>query len=519
MVIAPAWTQQQPRATLEGSAVNRLTGVPLKNARLALQPEGRPGTVEFSTSSASNGTLQFQNVDSGKYLLFAERTGYESQFYTASDLDRQATLLTVATGDTLRGLTVKLTPHSVITGRVLNEDGDPVAHASVQAFRSAYVNGKRQSISEGQATTDDLGEYRIFELAAGKYTVQAKAVSTSAITEKHPLTYVPVFYPNAENPRSAVALQLAAGQVQARVDFQLHRVPTVSVQGRIAGADGEAQGLIAYIFPSGASAFQERESVSVQNGQLIVQGVLPGNYTLVAEQLGAAPKTARVELNIRDRDLQDVVLNLVPAAEVRGRIQREAPAASEQALQVSLQPLGEEGVAAAAQTDATGAFRVKSVRPGLYQAVVYNLRPSDYVKSIRVGDQDITEKGLDLTRGSLPGDLIIQVSPNGGVAQGIVQVPQSAKPGGIQVFAIPTADRVHRAKAALTDQSGHFEIKGLAPGEYRVYAFEDLEPGAAEDAEFLKQFSAKSRLVTIKERAIEALEIPVIPATLTHSDQ
>ena len=104
-----AWAQGQPgKATLEGSVVNRITGQVLKNVHLVLQPEGRSAAGERSASTSANGAFQILNVDPGKYRLFAERSGYDPQYYTSSGLSiYQGTILTMDSGSALKDLSIK----------------------------------------------------------------------------------------------------------------------------------------------------------------------------------------------------------------------------------------------------------------------------------------------------------------------------------------------------------------------------------------------------------------------------
>ena len=89
----------------------------------------------------------------------------------------------------------------------------------------------------------------------------------------------------------------------------------------------------------------------------------------------------------------------------------------------------------------------------------------------------------------------------------------------MQVLAVPASGSHRQMKVALSDQRGLFEMKGIAPGEYRVLAFEDVEPGAIEDPEFLKRFAAKSKKVEIREQSSETLEASVIPAAVALAGQ
>ena len=431
----------------------------------------------------------------------------------------------------LKDLAIKLNPYGAVSGRVVDEDGEPVAHVSVQAMHRIYLQGKRQLIAAGQATTDDLGEYRIFELPAGQYVVQAKASGEPLLLGQRRFSYVPAYYPNAEDPRSATSLPLAPGQGQRGVDFRLRRVPTAAIQGNIVAAPGEMNGVMVYLLPRDSAGFAEKSPVPVIDGRFEIPAVLPGSYILAADQFGetgGAASSARVELEVRDQDIKGIALALVRPGEVSGKVQFESsktPALSpgltdggSRTLQISLQRLDDETVFIAAHADEAGKFRLRSVTPGHYRVLVNHLRAGLFVKSIRVGDYDVTETGLDLSRGGAPGEVAILLSANGGTLKGTAKNEHGESPAGIQVLAIP-ASGARGLKTALTDQSGRYEIKGLAPGAYRVFAFEDIELGAAEDADFMKRFAEKSNKVTIRELSTETVEASMIPAALSRVGQ
>ena len=526
------WAQQQQgKATLEGSVINRISGQVLKNTRLVLQPEDRNAAAgERSTSTSANGTFQIRNVDAGKYRLFAERPGFESQYYTSTGLNiYQGTILTIDSAAELKDLTIKLNPYGAVSGRVVDEDGEPLVHVSVQAMHSVYMRGKRQLISTGQGMTDDLGEYRIFELPMGQYVVQAKASGEPLLIEQRRYAYVPAYYPNAEDPRSATVLALAPGQAHRSVDFHLRRVPTVSVQGSILASAGEMRSVMVYLLPRASAGLAEKSPVPVVDGRFEIPAVLPGSYILAADQFGetgGAVSSARVALEVRDQDIKGITLALTRPGELSGKVQVEAsktatglPELKETlTLQISLQRLDDESAFVGAVADDGGKFRLKGITPGLYRVLVNNLRAGHYVKSIRIGDYEVTETGLDLGRGVLPGELMVVLSANGGTLKGTTRNENGVSPGGAQVLAIPISG-ARRMKMAVTDQSGRYEIKGLAPGDYRVFAFEDIEPGAAEDVDFMKKFVEKSSKVTIRAQGTETVETTTIPAELSRVGQ
>lgn len=518
------WGQgQNDKTTLEGSVRNRVTGQALRNVQLSLQMENSPGTRGYESTTSADGAFQFRNVEPGRYFLFAQRIGFVSQYYTASETNlNQGTVLTVSPGASLKDLSVKLNPRSSIAGRVSNEEGEPLAHVRVQAFRQTYVHGKRRLIAAAEASTDDQGEYKIFDLEPRPYLLQAKADGQSQLVESQAFSYVPVFYPNETRPGSATPLALMPGQAQRGVDFLLRRVPTYSVQGRVASNERNVMVYLAGKGTDGGTGGLEKQPVQVRGGQFEIPAVPPGSYVLTAEQFGetgGAASTAKLDLEVRNESIRGVELALIRGEAVSGKLQIEGAktkaAETSLAVHVALRPTDDGSALLGALADDEGRFRIKGVTPGIYQVSVDRVPAGFYVKSVRAGDVDISQQGLDYSRGVFAGEITISLSPNGGTLKGSVQGDRAGKPVGAQVLALATSGDARRFKLALSDQSGRFEIKDLAPGDYRVLAFEYLEAGAGEDVEYMKNFAARGKLITVKEHATEMVDTTAIPAELS----
>ena len=78
---------------------------------------------------------------------------------------------------------------------------------------------------------------------------------------------------------------------------------------------------------------------------------------------------------------------------------------------------------------------------------------------------------------------------------------------GATVALVPDAARRSRTslfKTASTDDSGHYSIQGVSPGDYSLYAFEDIENGAYLDPDFLRPLESSAETVTLKENSHEA---------------
>lgn len=167
---SPTNNQTQPAGALTGQVLSAKTGEPLRKVSLTLRPQGQGGSAA-STTSDNSGNFRFASVVPGNYTLSGERTGYVRG--TLGEDRGQAQLITINSGQTSGGIQLKLTPHSVISGRVYDLDGDPVQSAQVTVMRYSYPRGQRQLTNVGQASTNDIGEYRVAGLPPGRYYVSA----------------------------------------------------------------------------------------------------------------------------------------------------------------------------------------------------------------------------------------------------------------------------------------------------------------------------------------------------------
>jgi hypothetical protein len=158
-----------------------------------------------------------------------------------------------------------------------------------------------------------------------------------------------------------------------------------------------------------------------------------------------------------------------------------------------------------------GSFSLSNVPPAVYTVVVYGMAESFYIKSVRMGDADALEEGLDLTRGG--GMLEILLSPNGGQVDGSVgDLHQAAVSSAVVVLAPDVRRREQTSifKITNTDAQGHFTIKGIAPGDYKLFAWEQSEEADYQDAEFFKPYESQGEAVTIRESSHENVQLKLI---------
>jgi hypothetical protein len=501
-------------SSVEGTVVNSATGDPIRKVRVTLRATGE-GADPYATTTDAKGHFLIDEVDAGRYHLSAFRNGY-------TEVRKSGVALTLEKGQNINDVVVKLAPEGAISGRILDGDGDPLANVSVASMNVGYENGKRGLMIAGWANTNDLGEFRLAGLRAGKYVVRATFQQQSGNVQRRPVrteeAYVTTYYPRTMNAKSASTIEVSPGAQITGINLVAMRAQSLHIKGRV-GAASPVNALPIWLSLAprdDLSAMPEMNASVDAQGNFQLEGVLPGSYVLRASCMAWDRKvySGRMPVEVRDSNVEGIELELRPPRKFRGRVIIEDQGDLRGAtLSVWIQ--GRAGVMvmgnAPAQVRGDLTFESNYIGVGPYDFSLHGYPESFYLKSIRMGDQDVTETGGDFAE---DGELTFLLSPNAGVVEGSVQNVKDEAAPGAKVTLIP--DSKHRSwklryKTVDTDQKGHFVIQGVAPGEYRIYAWEDIEEGAYEDPDFMKPHQSEGKTVSVKERGHETVELKAIP--------
>lgn len=514
---------------ISGQVTSANDGSPLRKATLTLRPtdnarRGSPSTV----STSDGGVFLFHQVAPGKYKIHIERNGYVGQDYGARRPGVTGQEVTVGKGARVTGLQAKLLPHGVITGHVRDEDGEPMAGARVQVYRWGFSQGRRQLMPQDSDTTDDRGEYRVYGIAPGKYIVAASsqrggrgpgggpgvapATPDQRGTDE---SYATVFYPGTFEASQATTTEVAAGATLQGIDFNLRKVRTVRVSGKVLRASAEGsrgRPLMVTLIAKGSAmlpGMNMPRGMSNSGGTFEIAGVRPGSYTLHAEEADRNLRlTADIPLEVGPAGIDNVTVQLNPGLELAGSFTiEESPNTPAANLGVWLRPRSGAspfGGGLNARSTPDGSFKLAGVTPGDYDVSVSGLPDGFYLKSIRAGEQETIHTGLTIPPGAAPA-LKIVARPNAGALEGTVKNKEGQPVAGSTVVLWPTTKNARQAlfKTATTDAQGRYTFSSVAPGDYRLAAFEFLEPGAAQDPDFLRAFESKAEKVSIQEKGRE----------------
>lgn len=564
--VAPAQQITDPKqlCTLEGKVFHAQTGEPVPRVTVTLTGGGAGrggggGGMRVARTDA-DGRFVIERVPPGSYRLVAERVGFLRQFYGAQSPGGAGAPINLSPGQTARNLDIRLTPQGVILGSVLDENGDPIPGATVTAYRAGQPFSLRAGRGGGaaaqtgaSAVTNDIGEYRLAGLTPGQYLVVATAqmarggrggfdpafggpgrgmAAISASTEEDIL---PTYYPSTLDANSAVPVPVSPGQDTGGVTIVLRRGSLFRVQGRVAGAaPDQAAGIRVMLTPRGGLGQYllgaARTAQVRADGTFELLRVAPGSYYLIAQSLGrgaggrGGPQgegggaMGRTTVDVASSDVRDVVVTLVEPLTVTGTLRVEGQQTSAAQVQtLSLIPLERipgltVGTAAARVTQ--GAFKMTGVTPDVYYLSAAGLPEGAYLKSVRLNQQELIDKGIDLTgaRGNVILD--VTVSLKGASVEGTVAEAGDPAPGSWVLLVSdpirPSQPYLNRSAAA--DQEGKFAIRGLAPGSYKLYAFAEAQPEISSDLERLKAFEAQAVSVRLTEGETETVALRVIAA-------
>ena len=540
-----AQTSTPARATLSGIVTKDPGSEPVKKALIELIAESQSDGGNYTALTGADGGFRIENIAPGRYRMFVERTGFQ-------EIDKhhrrtEGRTLTLAAGQEMKDLVIHLQAAAVIEGRVTDEDGDPMAEAQVAVLRQTFVAGRRHWEQVRAERTNDLGQYRIPGLAAGSYFVSvtpppdfrslldassdvpAELRRNVAAASEVATAYQTTYYPGTRDRSQAASIQLHGGD-DFPVNFSLTPSPSLTIRGSVVN------------LPAGSTAtvmLQSKDFGLVLNGAEMrkdgsfeIRDVAPGAYTILATvDNAAATMMARQSLQITSANVEGLRLAPQTGGSIRGHLRMEAgSAARPDPSQMFLvlrsadgdgedDALGaftvQEDFSTLAHVNADGSFEWKNVPAGHYLVQISDASamPDWFLKSVAAG-RDAADSGFSVSGGTTTLDLV--ASANGAVAEGIATNQKDEPVADAVVVAVPEARfRSHpdRYRKAVTDQSGRFTLRGMSPGDYTLFVWENVDGEAYSNPEFLKSYEGQGKPLSLGEGERKSVQLKAISAS------
>ncbi len=543
---------QQPRlASVEGTVVQAGSARPVVRAVVEISDTSKGDPLAIATGA--DGKFEFRNLAPGRYRLTASRNGYLESAYGKRGPNGTPTTLALEPGQTLKDIRLTMIATGAISGRVYDSNGEPLANVPVEALKYSYAEGQRKLTPVKTDRTDDRGEYRLFWLPPAQYYVSATPRGTPgsaflvvhddgsgrfvnlnargliesqrSAAEKLGEADAPVYYPGTADSQSAMPVEVRPGADIGGVDFTLARVKTHKVRGiAVDGVTGQpATNATVLLVPRNASIASSVPARPSSDGTFEIHGVFPGSYFAVATQRlvnGRDQVTmtgGRAPVDVGGSDIDRLTILLSPVREIAGELTLEGlrdtgndyhhPVISLKS-QFPVPAFGEKWALFNGNQ-----FSIDNLIEGDYQVQVTDLPPGAYVKSIRFGSVDALNESLRFDSRTTD-RLEIILSLNAGSLTGTVVNKNGEPVGNAPVALVPPQAQRQRAdlyRSTMTDEAGRFRLQAIPPGDYALFAWEDIEDGLWRDPEFIQRNQASGRQVHIAESGRENIDLTAIP--------
>jgi hypothetical protein len=258
------------------------------------------------------------------------------------------------------------------------------------------------------------------------------------------------------------------------------------------------------------------QQLNVENsdGSVEIAGVLPGSYTLSAFWFEDGRRyQARQSIEVGNANVEGVNLTIMPGIAVSGRIVWDGkPSLDRDELLVSISPADSRISFNSPARVVGSSFVLKHVFDGNYRLSVMGQSKDCYIQSIRYGSNEALEGGFTVVRGT-QSSLEVTISSRGARVEGAVTDQDKLPITGVWVVLVP--DQARRDQSRLyrkvaTDQFGHYLLRGIAPGDYKVFCWDEVEDGAWEDPEFVKTYEDRGQKISVQEADAKTADVVAI---------
>jgi len=249
VALAQTPAEKKP-AIVEGKVANSVTGEAIRKAELtlttSLMPDGFDGMAAnlgammgldddtpipdmpkpkepkktFTGTSDASGKFRIENVDPGDYYFKVKHTGFVEQTYKPTSANAFEGMLHLTPGQELHDVEFRLVPQGALSGKVVDEDGDPVGDAMVTASKYSYASGHRTMLPADTGQTNDRGEFRLGKLPPGRYYLCAEVMAMNPMANAAPpppkdgspeTGYVATYFPRTLDVQDAESIEVKPG--------------------------------------------------------------------------------------------------------------------------------------------------------------------------------------------------------------------------------------------------------------------------------------------------------------------
>ena len=517
-------------AAIIGRVTNLETGGPLRRVVIRVSSPTLPASRTVSTNS--DGRYEIRDLPPGEYSLTAERGGYLMLPYGQRRPGEPGKRLQLGEGQTAQAIDFALPRVGLISGRIVDETGEPIAKVHVYAMQFRYFRGARKLVPAGGnatalssfASTDESGQYALM-LPPGEFIVMGQIRETWPL-ESDPTQvfgYTPTFYPGVIAPTEAQRVKVGVGQEAGNVDFALVPARTSRVSGTVLNTGGtavagesvtlshEVQG------PEGGSISPSSNTTTTgPDGRFSLNNVPAGEYVLAVRTAASndqPAQEARQMLQVAGGDIDGLVIVAGGGGTVRGQVASDdgTPVPGVDRFTVRARPLNWMW-STVGRVNADGTFELKGVI-GSVVLSIGTLTGDWTLKTVEHNGRNIADAPIDVRHGeTLNGVRVVLTNRPTHLRGGLLDEKQQPADGTVVIFPEDTSrwrEDSRTVRVARPDQHGEFSIKGLPPGKYLIAAVDYVQEGQWFDPEFLAELRPRAERLSLAEAETKRIDLTV----------
>ncbi len=499
---AAAAQTKAANASISGVVKDAVSGQPLADYSVSTYTNAKWGDNQSIRRSASTREVQSTTDAQGRYRLSDLPSGEYS--VTARQLrsfrQRTTRRITLA-GKDLDGLDFKVKVVGVITGKVTDENNEPVPGMTIFLVGREYHLGAPGYFFQGITTTDDRGQYTLSDVISGNpyFVLAEKRTRNQPARSEVPLNpklrrriHLRTWYPNSPVKEGAMAITLSSGERREGVDIEAKKSQSYCISGTLEGVNGPAP-LRFEVEPlqpsSGVSNYggvfmASPGGTAGADGRFRVCDLTPGSYRLTANDMSSnrgQPNFGVMEVTISDRDISGLKIIAFPGLPLEGEVvldgrPPEKPISTK--ITVTLGPLLRAqfmGETLSVTSEIPGSFSFPGLLIDDYVARARLDAPGLYIKDITYGGKSVRHEPLRMGSAMRGSELKVIVGQDGATLSARVTDKDGVPVADANVLTMPGTITSEGMLAATlvsgqTDQLGQYSSSVLAPGKYYVAA-------------------------------------------------
>ncbi len=505
---------------IAGTVVSSTGGNPLGRSRVSILDAKNPQNRQ-SVITSEDGRFEFKPLSAGKYALQGAKRGFITASY--DEHEQFSTAIVTGAGLDTENLVLRLAPSAILSGRIFDELGGPVRHATVSLYREDRRVGIGRILKFRTASTDDQGAYEFASLDAGSYFISATAtpwyalhpVSSHQPGEQNPPTavdrsldaaYPVTYYGDSTEPDDATPIPIRGGD-HLQADIHLNPVPALHLLFRVPENGDHGFNVPVLQRPSfdGVDAVQTGGMQQVSPGVFEINGVAPGRYSVHMPGSGRGNEVNEIDLTNDGQELN--VPGAEAAADIKATVQLLGESTLPPHLGIALRN-SKLRMVAWQDVDAKNEIEFQDLAPGQYEVLAFASPKAFSVVRISSPGSDTAGHILNVAAGS---SVTVSLSLVGGAVtvEGFARRANKAIAGAMVVL-VPKDPESHRDlyRRDQSDQDGSFSLPSVIPGSYTIVAIEngwDLDwsrPGV------IAHYAKQGQSVIVPDHTATTLHLP-----------